>query len=271
MAMLGRGARAARVVTVAVAALLVSGCATKRDVRDLNSAIQDLALREDSLLAQLRSESAVTRDTLRGQSSQIVDFRGAISYQLKAISQRLDQLAALVGQNQRDLAAVRDQLANRSVGAPGGAVAPTNDSSTSVLPGVSAAPGSTATTGAEAEALYNTSVRKYHQGLLATARAGFQDFLGAYPNHPLAPEVHFDLGDVLEQQGDTTKALAQFRLILSNFPTASKAGDAMYRIALIELARKQIRDARTTLQRIVNTYPGTAVAGLAKAKLAAIR
>jgi tol-pal system protein YbgF len=115
--------------------------------------------------------------------------------------------------------------------------------------------------------MYHAAVQQYNQGMLSTAQSAFQNFLDTYPNHALAPEVHFDLGDILEQQGDTTGALAQFKVIPSNFPTADQAPDAMYRIARVDLARKHTKDAKAMLQRIVNTYPGTDAAKLAKAEL----
>lgn len=266
---------AARVLTIAAAVLTVSGCATKRDVRDLNTAIQDLALRQDSLIRELRAQSRVTQDTLRGQSNQIVDFRGEISHQLQQISESLSQLKALVGQNQMTIAGVRDQLANMRrlpAGPATGQGAAQDTSAAGAAGGAGAAVTPAGALGGEtnpsdAQAMYNAALSKYHEGLLSTAQTAFQGFLDAHPNHTLAPDAHFWLGDIYEQQGDTTKALAQFKLIPSNFPTASKASDAMYRIALVDIARKHTKDAKALLQRIVNTYPGSDAANLAQAEL----
>ncbi len=263
---------AARVLTIAAAVLTMSGCATKRDVRDLNTAIHDLALRQDSVIRELRAQSRLTQDTLRGQSNQIVDFRGQISQQLQSISESLSQIQQLVGQNQMTIAGVRDQLANmRRVPASPAASGAAQDT-TGAAGGGGAATTSAGALGAEtqpggAEAMYNAALSKYHEGLLSTAQTAFQGFLDAHPNHTLAPDAHFWLGDIYQQQGDTTRALAQFKLIPSNFPTASKASDAMYRIALIDVARKHTKDAKALLQRIINTYPGSDAANLAQAEL----
>ncbi len=261
---------AARILTIVAAAVTVGGCATKRDVRDLHDAIEDLALRQDSLIRELRSETRLTQDTLRGQSNQIVDFRGEISHQLEMISQSLTRLEALTGENQRSIASIRDQLVNmrRLPGSSAGGDA--TDSTAATGGGANVPPAreiSAEATPGGAEAMYNAALGQYHEGMLSTAQTAFQGFLDTYPNHKLAPDAHFYLGDILEQQGDTTRAVAQFRLIPSNFPTADKAPDAMYRIALVDVAHKRTKTAKAALQRIVNTYPGTDAAKLAQAEL----
>ena len=90
--------------------------ATKSDIRDLQTEIagelRTLAARQDSLMTLLRTEAMSTQDTLRNQSEQIFDFRGGITTQLNAIARSLTTLEALVGENQRGIAGVRDQLAN---------------------------------------------------------------------------------------------------------------------------------------------------------------
>ena len=75
-------------VPVLVAAILVlAGCATKSDIRDLQVELQAelrvLAERQAALITQLQTEANSTRDTLRGQSIQLFDFRGEISQQLR--------------------------------------------------------------------------------------------------------------------------------------------------------------------------------------------
>ena len=109
------------------------------------------------------------------------------------------------------------------------------------------------------------------RGSLATARSAFEEFLARYPNHELAPEVHFRLADVLSQQENFEDALEAFREVGVRFPTADRVPDSSYRIALIQIEMGDMDDAAETLERIVNTYPGTDIAELAETKLDEIR
>ncbi|HSM60048.1 MAG TPA: hypothetical protein VK849_04595, partial [Longimicrobiales bacterium] len=80
----------ARALTTTAAVLLVAGCATKGDVRDLRDEIRALASRQDSLMGELRRATLQTQDTIRGQSLQLFDFRGELFRQLREIQEGLD-------------------------------------------------------------------------------------------------------------------------------------------------------------------------------------
>jgi len=254
---------AARALVALAAVITLGGCATKGDIRDLQSEIQALAARQETLIEQLRAESQTTQDTLRTQSDQLFDFRGQITRQLREISRSLTTLEAIVGENQRGIAGVRDQLANlrRIPVAPPPLGA---DSAGAVEEGATGV-------GGDAEQLYNAAVGQLNRGSQTAARMAFQQFLDLHPNHELAPDARFYLADLMVQQGRLDDALDAFQEIQSLFPTAEKVPEALYRIALIQIQQEDLDDAEETLERIVNTYPGTGVALLAEEKLNEIR
>jgi len=259
---------AARVLVTAAAVLSSGGCATKHDIRDLHDEIMMLAARQDSLVTELRAQARVTQDTLGRQSGQIVDLRGEILHRLQEITETLSQVQALVGENQRGIAGVRDQLVN--IRRPGGAPADQQgpDSGMVAQPGAVAAGGNVP--GGSSQDMYNAAVQQFQQGHLSTAQSAFKSFLDAYPNDTLAPEAHFYLGDILAQEDHPEEALAEFEKITTNFPAADKTPDAWYRIARLQLQLKRTKAAEATLQRIVNSYPGSDAAKLAKADLDSI-
>src|SRR5690606_5551699 len=98
------------------AALLMSGCATKGDLRALRLEMRALADRQDSLLVALERQTSVTQDTLRRQGNQLLDIRGDVSRQLQQILNELATLSALTGENQRAIAAVRSEMGRRPAG-----------------------------------------------------------------------------------------------------------------------------------------------------------
>ncbi len=253
---------AARVVLTMAAVVTLGSCATKGDLRDLQTEIRMLAARQDTLLGQLRVETLSTQDSVRTQSDQIFDFRGEITRQLREIGRTLATIEALTGQNQQGIAGVRDQLANlrRAERAP----PPTaiDDPTQALVRGGG---------GGDPAELYRTAMEQMGRGSLSTARLAFEEFLARYANHDLAPEAHFNLAHVLYQQENFEDALEAFREVQRRFPTADRVPDSLYRIALIQIELGDMDDAEQTLERIVNTYPETDIAEMAGDKLDEIR
>ncbi|GIT52786.1 MAG: hypothetical protein Ct9H300mP15_29990 [Gemmatimonadota bacterium] len=249
-----------RVPVLITTIVVLGGCATKSDIRDLQVELQAelrvLAERQAALIEQLQTEANSTRDTLRSQSIQLFDFRGELSRQLREIGEGLATLEVLAGENQRAITGIRGQVTNlRS-----GSITPTATvlDSTDMIGGA---------TGGGADQLYRTAAEQFGRGSLNTARMAFQQFVESYPNHVLAPEAHFSLADILYQQEDFDAALEAFGEIQSRFPTAAKVPDALYRIALIQIEMEEIESAIDTLQRITNTYPESVIAEIAADKL----
>jgi tol-pal system protein YbgF len=241
---------AVRALGATAAVVMMGGCATKADIRDLRTELRDLEVRQDSVLQQLRRETLSTQDTIRGQSTQ-------------DISQSLSRIEALVGENQRVIAGVRDQLANMRR-APGTAAPADTTGGVTSGPVTNQPPQS----GSDAQSIFNVAVGQFNNGQLTTANAAFQQLLQSYPNSSLAPDAQFYVADILSQQkGHEREALAAFEKIPELYPAAPKVPDALFRSALLQIQLGRKSAAKATLQRIVNTYPDSDVAKLAAAKL----
>jgi tol-pal system protein YbgF len=251
---------AARALGATAAVLVMGGCATKGDIRDLHTELRGLEVRQDSVMAELRRETLMTRDTLRGQSSELFDFRGSISQEIQQISQSLSRIEAMVGQNQQGLAGIRDQLVNlrRGPAPTTGVPADTGDVSS---PAVSSQP---APSGGDAQSLFNTAVSLFNKGNLATADQAFRSLLQSSPNSPLAPDAQYYVADILEKNNKKSDALAAFQKIPQLFPTADKVPDAEYRAARLQVDLGKKSDARATLQRLIATFPGDPIAANAR-------
>jgi len=253
-------------------ALASSGCATKGDIRTLQTEFREevasLAARQDSLLLELRFLNSTTQDTLRTQADQIFDFRGEITRQIQMMTQALSRLEALSGENQRGITSIRDQLANlRRL--------PTGPAQTSPLVDSTQA-GSTnpelvSGTGGNAEQLWNVAREQHTRGQFATAQRAYEQFLEENPSHALAPDARFFLADILTQLDRPDDALEAFQEILTLYPTAAKVPDALYRIAVLQQEAGDDAAARATLERIINTYPDATIAMVARDMLAELR
>lgn len=255
-----RPATAARVLTTLAVSVVLGGCAMKGDIRTLQEELRAVAARQDSLIVQLREETLSTQDTLRTQGDQMFDLRGDLNRQLQQINQSLVRIEAIAGENQRGLTAVRDQLANMRR-ASGGIVTPpsTGDSATIAGGGESLLEG-----GGSSDELWNAAQAQYQRQSFNSASAAFQQFIEEYPADPRVPDAHFFLADVLVQQDRPEDALTAFQEVQQLFPTHERVPDALFRIANLQIALDDEAAARLTLERIVNTYPGSSMAMLAR-------
>ncbi len=242
-----------RALSALAVVCVATGCAMKGDIRLLQEELRAVSARQDSLMAEIREQTLSTQDTLRNQGDAMFDLRGDVNRQLRDIAQSQQRLEAMVGENQRGLSAIRDQLANMRR-APGGSVGSV---------GGSGGGESLLGDGGTADQLWTTASDLMTQGSLRSATQAFQDFITQFPDHPQVPRAHYLLADILVEQGRPEDALNAFQQIQSLFPTHQIVPEAMYRIAQIQVEEGNVDDAKATLERILNTYPQSLVASMA--------
>jgi len=248
--------------------LALSGCATKRDVRDLQATISALAAQQEAALGELQGLNIAVQDTLRGQSDALFESRGEILRRLREIEQQLITLHELTGQNQRALATLRDLLEGRR---PSSLAPMRTDTEPGQVIDPTFVPAGPPTTNSEAALqTFNAGVGAFNRGSITTARRAFQQFLQDYPTDALASEAHFYLADLLYQENRLEEAVQAFLRVQELFPTARRVPDALYRVGVIYIDLEQLEDARQYLQRVVTSYPDTDAAVLARERLAEI-
>ncbi len=265
----GPRGRGSFLLSLAFLGLTLSGCATKRDVRDLQDAVASLGVQQEAALQELQSLNMAVQDTLRGQSDALFESRGEILRRLRELEQQLITLQELTGQNQRALATLRDLLEGGRTGAP---TPLRTDTEPGQVLNPDFAPAGPPTTTASEAALetYNAGVRAFNRGSITTARRAFQQFLQDYPSDALAPEAHYYLADLLYQENRLEEAIQAFLRIPELFPTADKVPEALYRVGVIYIELDQLDNAREYLRRVVDSYPDSDAATLAAERLAEI-
>ena len=234
--------------------LTASGCATKGDVRDLQTEIRDLTESQQVVVAELERQRRITADTLRTQRDQLVDFQGTVMQSLRRILTQLETLQELTGQNQRTIAQMRDQLVSLQQRVRGGGA-------------VTGGPplGGERPADQSAEEMYSAAMESFTRGTTRAAEVGFRTFIETYPRHELTPLAHFNLGDTYAQDGRYEDAIAEFAKIPERFPGSNRVPDALYRIGRIHLDElDQPDEGRRHLERVVNSYPESPAAQLAR-------
>ena len=249
-----------RAVTLFMVSAMSGGCAMKADIRLLQEELRMGSARQDSTLTQIRMETLQTQDSLRNQNDQAFELRGDLNRQLRQISQTLVRLEAIAGENQRGLASVRDQLANIRRTPNSRPTTTVTDNSDMTGGG-----GESLIGGADnPDELWRVAQDQVQRGSLNSATNAFEDFLAQHSTDERVADAHFHLADILLQQGRPEDALAAFQEKQSLFPTHAKVPDALFRVANIQLQLDDEDGAKVTLERLVNTYPGSTMAMLAR-------
>jgi tol-pal system protein YbgF len=245
---------------------VLSGCATKADLRDVQTELRALSAQQREALDELASLNLAVQDTLRGQSDALFESRGETIRRLREMEQELLTIQELMRLNLQGLATVRDLLEGRGPGASGLTRTDTEPGQRMDMELVPTAPG-----GGGAVEMYNAAVTQFNLGSTNTARRAFQQFLQQYPNDALAPDAHYYLADIMVQENRLDEAIGAFLRIPELFPTARKVPEALYRVGILYIELNQRADARAYLERVVTSYPESGAAVLARERLAEIR
>jgi tol-pal system protein YbgF len=243
---------ATRVLLAFAAFLPLTACATKADVRDLQDSILELHAQQNALLRELQRDQDAMADSLKLVTRGLQDFRGETLRRVTNMEDHLLRIQELTGLSQQQLSTLRDELdrdrAQSTLGAGGG---PGGFQFQDAPAGV-------------AEDVYFAALAQFQRGGLTTARMGFEDVVANYPNDPLAPEARYLLADILVQEGQVAQAIQTFLEIPEFHPTAPRVPDALYRAAMLHVEEGDRSAARPLLERVVNTWPDSGAADLAR-------
>ena len=117
------------------------------------------------------------------------------------------------------------------------------------------------------DVLYNNALRDYNGGNNTLATQEFGDYIKFYPNTDLSGNAYFYLAEIQYKAGDYPKAVANYDLVLQNFPSGNKAAAAQLKkgFALLELGKED--EGAQELKHVIQRYPRTNEATQAREKL----
>ena len=263
-------------LTIAPVALFAAtGClATQGSIQTL----QDEIRASRSQLAQndtaiLRAEDARRReiaalaanidrlnDSVRVLTARLALFQANAAGQFDAMGQQVIKIESILGQNTRDLQDQRTQLAAlREQGVTGAtASAPTSaggpDTSQRAAGGL---PGPAT--------MFSSAVEEFRKGSYRTARSGFEDLIKAYPDYDQNARAQVYIGDAYKADGNPAAADSVYQLVETKYPSSPDVAGALWRRGRMLWDANKKSEARIVLNRLINKYPQSDEAELAKA------
>jgi tol-pal system protein YbgF len=260
-------------LTAAAGCADVSGQALQQDVAQIRQDLNSLTL----AVHRGRGDT----ETVVGQLDRRTREQGAeSSKQSAALNARLDALSAEVARVSARVDELSQRVETLGRGAPSGGAAPRSGAP---APPVAAVPPPARGGGASAEESYQAAYLDFSKGLYPLAVSGFRDFLRRVPDSPLADSSQYWIGEAYFSMARATasqpekarenleQAVQEFRKVVVAYPRGSKVPTALYKEALALVELKQTALAQARLQYLVEHFPQSEEAPLAKERLASLK
>jgi len=100
---------------------------------------------------------------------------------------------------------------------------------------------------------------------------GFRSQLDQYPQGSFADNAWYWLGECYYIKHDLDKSAQSFQSLLSRFPASPKVPDATLKLGVVYLDQKKNADGKAMLRKVLQDYPNSNAAALARARLDQIR
>jgi|HubBroStandDraft_4_1064222.scaffolds.fasta_scaffold05806_6 tol-pal system protein YbgF len=268
---------------------LLQGQQTMRSTIDANNASMRTLLQQslDSVNA-LNQQMATLQKNVQeatANSSSRIDTMSTqtqgISDNLQDVQARVGKVAAQINDMQSTLQSIDGRIAGGAApggppagGAPGGAngaggagASPSTDNSGGAAGSPSGRGGLSSLPGASSDTLYQNALRDFTTGKYDLARQEFGDYVLHFPSTDLASNAQFYLGEISYAQADYKDAIAQYNLVLANYPQSYKLAAALLKKGFAELEMGMKATGTKDLREVVRRFPGADEARRAQAKL----
>lgn len=114
---------------------------------------------------------------------------------------------------------------------------------------------------------YRTAKSLLDGGRLREARDRFTDFIRKHPKHQLADNAMYWIGETWYAQAMWIKAAGVFHKVVRRYASGNKVPDAMLKMALCYRKLGERGDAQAVLRELIQRFPTTSAADLARRKL----
>jgi tol-pal system protein YbgF len=241
------------ILLLVAAMLIVSGCATKRDVMRVEEKINNVRAnqtemmeslaRVDSLVTSDTEESALLRAEIRTSLSELLDQFRMIQASMNDLTDKVSYLAET---GQRPTVII-----------PSTAQADSTDTAQAepVIPGI------------DCQQLYDDSFINVRRGQYEEAIKGFTDYLNYCGMQDQADNARFWIGESYYSMEKYNEAIEEFKLLEKDFSNSEKRPGALYKMARSHEELGQKTEAKETFNKLIDEFPGTLEAEQAKEKL----
>lgn len=266
--------------TATLCAAILSSCAMKRDIIDMQdsnttnflelesrlSSIEFSIDRLDSLINEqttitqgLRAEMGVLSRTHRDDIDMMSAQQEEINFLLQDLKERIQAVEMYGGMETKP-----------SVPQTPAPSTPTPQPAQQQAPAVIPSPRTTSQTvkvDVKAEDLYESALKDIENKNYALAESRFMSFLLQFPTHDLASNAQYWLGEAAYGQGKYDLAIQEFENVRKEYPNSPKSRAALLKIGYAQISLGNRDTGVDTLKEVIRRYSNTEEAQLAREKL----
>ena len=119
--------------------------------------------------------------------------------------------------------------------------------------------------------LYREAFETYQRGDMDGARKKFEAFLKQYPNTDLSDNAQFWIGETFYGKKDYERAILEYEKAIAKYPEGDKVPAAILKQAFSFLELGDKTNGKNLLRRVMERYPHSEQAEIAKKRLETIR
>jgi len=119
--------------------------------------------------------------------------------------------------------------------------------------------------------LYKDAYQAFQKGDLEGARKKFEAFLKQYPSTGLSDNAHFWIGETYFLQRDYERAILEYEKTIVKDPEGDKVSAALFKQALAFFELGDKTNAKNLFQRVIDRFPDSREAEMARRRLEGIK
>lgn len=262
--------RKSYLATFVLFGIALSGCLPSQQQATLQRDMDETKRRLAYLERRVTAESLDMQDgkgPLASMTQKQADIQADMDHlrvEIQSLKGRMDELNQQSSRQQEELALLRDQL-----------IMKTSDlesrlTSASAPQTAGTAPSSPAATenDVEPEELYKQGLDLVREkGDFAAGRKMFRSFLAAHPQHPLAANAMYWIGETYYAEKDYESAIVHFQEVIQKFPQHPKAASALLKQGLSFQGLGDDKSALILFEKAVASFPHSPEARIAQEKV----
>ncbi len=252
--------------------LLVVSCATKRDFSELRRETNVNAQILESRLSAIEHSMSLIDSLIKEQMGLSQSMRALLGTQIR---EQNENIATITSRQDEINYLLKDLLIKlETIQLYGGL----ETKSTESKPPASAANSATSTNrpaytrpvtniNPEPDKLYESAMSDIDNNNFALAESRFLSFILQFPKHTLASNAQYWLAESIYAQGKFDLAIKEFEKVRKKYPKSQKSRAALLKIGFSQIEKGDIKNGRSTLQRVIKNYKNSDEAKLAREKV----
>lgn len=250
----------------AIIILFFSSCATHRDTLDIKKNLADMNTSAESRFSSIEQKLAFLDSLIQEQHRVSMGLRAMMGTQTQEQMDNNTSVAARLEENNSLLRELLNKLqaiqlyGGAEIQKPAQPNAPADTTRQFSLP-------QNIKSSVNPEELYKSTMDDINDRNYPLAESRLMAFVVQFPNHELAGNAQYWLGETSFAQQKYEQAIKEFDKVLENYPKSPKVPAAMLKkgFSLIEI--DQTQKAQAILQSLTKKYPKSDEAKFAREKL----